>query len=183
MEKKVLTEIAIYYGEVKRPKGHEVNNHEIKADILEAQLQNKLVSDSPFSYRFFDYKLNYSPNMGYVNEHICEYMNVKHSITLQPELSFGNILQYREQSFSRRCLEMNDLKNEPTHTMVYGVDIQPESAQVVIEYDDNKAKDKTWFYELKTNEYIVFPTSCRYFLAGNTSKEPNFFLTTTFKEI
>ena len=34
MEKKVLTEIAIYYGEVKRPKGHEVNNHEIKADIF-----------------------------------------------------------------------------------------------------------------------------------------------------
>ena len=183
MKKKVLTEVALFTGTVKRPKGYEQNNAQIKADILEAQLQHNTVTDSPTSYRFFDYKLKYSKDMGYIHEWVKEYAEVKHNLVLVEELSFGNIIQYAEQSFSRKVLEENDLKNEPDYVMVYAVDVYPDSAQVVIEYDNNKRRDKTWFQPLNTGDFALFPTNQRFFLAGNETKHPNTFLITTFKEV
>ena len=67
--------------------------------------------------------------------------------------------------------------------MVYAVDVLPDSAQVVIEYDNNKHKDKTWFQPLNTGDFVLFPTTQRFFIAGNESKHANIFLITTFKEV
>ena len=52
MKKKVLTEVALFTDTVKRPKGYEQNNAQIKADILEAQLQHNTVADTPTSIDF-----------------------------------------------------------------------------------------------------------------------------------
>ena len=43
--------------------------------------------------------------------------------------------------------------------MVYAVDVYPDSAQVVIEYDNNKRRDKTWFQPLNTGDFALFPTN------------------------
>lgn len=185
MEKKVLSEVAVYYGEVKRPKGYEINRPEIKANILQAQLQNKTVSDSEFSYRFFDYSLKdlFSKPMGHVHEYMQEYFKLKHGRTLLPVLSFGNILQHREQSFSRKCLDETCLKNEPDYIMIYGVDVSKDSTNVVIEYDDNRRNDKTWHVPLNNNGFVMFPTTQRFFITGNVYHSPNVFLLTTFEYV
>ena len=53
--------------------------------------------------------------------------------------------------------------NEPDYVMVYAVDVYPDSAQVVIEYDNNKRRDKTWFQPLNTGDFALFPTNQRFF--------------------
>ena len=60
MQKKVLSEIALYYGDVTMPKGFEINQNQLQKDILNSQINNK---DFPYS-REWD-KLN-----TYLREHI-----------------------------------------------------------------------------------------------------------------
>ena len=40
MEKKVLAEIALYYGDVAMPKGFEINRDKLQSDILKSQINN-----------------------------------------------------------------------------------------------------------------------------------------------
>lgn len=181
MKKKVLSEIALYTGEVKRPKGYEVNRSQIKADIFQARLENKTVSDNPFDYRFFDYDLKYSKEMGYVIENIQEYYKLNFNRSLEVVSTFGNILEYREQSFSRMCVDVPEKNQYPDLVMVYGVSVNKESTSVVIEYDDNKYKNQTWFKPIEDNEFAMFPSSQKFFITGNTAHEPNVFLIVTFK--
>ena len=181
ISKQVLSEIALYYGSIDRPKGYEVNRQQIKADILEAQLAHKTESDSPYSYRFFDYKLNYSKDMGYVHEYVSEYFNLNYGLPIVPTLSVGNVLEYREQSFSRKLVEQDHLRESADFVMIYGVDVTKNSTNIVIEYDNNRRVDKTWHAPLNNNDFVMFPSSQRFFITGNTSHSPNVFLLTTFE--
>ena len=108
MEKKVLSEIALYSGKIKRPKGYEINRSKIKADILEAKLQNKSISDNPFDFRFFDYEARYSKELGYVIENTVEYARLNFQLNLEPVLTFANVLEHKEQSFSRLILSISN---------------------------------------------------------------------------
>jgi len=45
MEKKVLSEIALYYGDVSMPKGFEIDRNKIQEDILKSHIK-----DSKFPY-------------------------------------------------------------------------------------------------------------------------------------
>ena len=41
MQKKVLSEIALYYGDVAMPKGFEIDRDKLQSDILKSQINNK----------------------------------------------------------------------------------------------------------------------------------------------
>ena len=42
MQKKVLTEQALYYGDVAMPKGWDIDRDKLSGDILQSQIQNKI---------------------------------------------------------------------------------------------------------------------------------------------
>ena len=67
MEKKVLSEIGLYYGDVAMPKGFEIDRNKLQEDILESQINNK-----DFLYSRPSYMLN-----TYMREHI----NVEYGFT------------------------------------------------------------------------------------------------------
>ena len=183
MEKKVLSEIALYSGKIKRPKGYEINRSKIKADILEAKLQNKSISDNPFDFRFFDYEARYSKELGYVIENTVEYARLNFQLNLEPVLTFANVLEHKEQSFSRLILDRPEKQEFADFVLVYGVDVYPESTQVVVEYDNNKYLNNAWFAPIENDHYVMFPTSQKFFITRNTSHNPNVFLIITFKKI
>ena len=56
MFKKVLTEIPLFHGEVKMPKGFEIDRSKLKADILSSYNLNNSVSNNPYDYKILDYE-------------------------------------------------------------------------------------------------------------------------------
>ena len=44
MQKKVLSEIDLYYGEIKMPKGFEINRNQIRNDIIESYIKKKRIN-------------------------------------------------------------------------------------------------------------------------------------------
>ena len=68
MQKKVLSEIALYYGEVSMPKGFEIQRDVLTLDIFVSHVKNS--------------KFEFSKVWDMLNTYVKDYVNVKHKISL-----------------------------------------------------------------------------------------------------
>ena len=169
MEKKVLSEIALYYGDISMPKGFEIDRNKIQEDILKSQINNK---EFPFS-REWD-KLN-----TYLREHI----QLEYEVNLVNKKTMGTAYKPNEHSVSYLQVDPVDLRNSPDFVMLYGVYVAKDSCSVVINYDDNRRKGRTWTIPLINNKFIMFPSAQRYYITSNASEQLNFILTITYEFI
>ena len=165
MEKKVLSEIALYYGDVSMPKGFEIDRNKIQEDILKSQINNK---EFPYS-REWD-KLN-----TYMREHI----NVEYGFTLVNKKTWENIYKPKEISFPLLNIDPVDLKNAPDYTLLYGVNVK--DCSVRIHYDDNRRAGRSWDIPLTNNKFIMFPSTQMYYITNNQKDSLNFILTVTYE--
>ena len=163
MQKKVLSEIALYYGDVAMPKGFEIDRDKLQSDILKSQINNK---DFPYS-REWD-KLN-----TYLREHI----NVEYGFQLVNKATWGNVYKPKEISIPLLNIDPVDLRNSPDYTLLYGVNVK--DCSVRIHYDDNRRKGRSWDIPLTNNQFIMFPSTNMYYLTNNQKDSLNFILTIT----
>ena len=56
MQKKVLSEIDLYYGEINTPQGFEIKRNVIRNSILESFIQEKRISNNIKDYAYSDFK-------------------------------------------------------------------------------------------------------------------------------
>ena len=76
-----------------------------------------------------------------------------------------------------------DLRNSPDYTLIYGLDIEPDSCECIIEYDDNRRKNRTWHVPIKNNKFIMFPATQRYMITENKSDKLNTILVINYEYI
>jgi len=181
MQKKVLSEIVIYSGEVKMPEGFEISRKKLCADILDSPAQWANVnSQKNIYYKNKDCKIPFSRSLDILNTYLRENFNLKYKIKISEHSSFGNVYQPQEQSFLRHQVNPLDLKNSPDLTMIYGVNIAQNSCDLAIEYKDNKRSELSCHIPLENNNFIVFPSIQKYMITTNQSNQINCILTTTF---
>ena len=169
MDKKVLSQIDLYFGQVEMPKGFEINRETLSADILSSTIYN----------REFPFSKSWDMLQTYLREHI----NLEHELTLVHKKTIGNIYKPRQYSNSLLQVDPVDLRNSPDYVMLYGVNVGKDSCKVFIEYDDNRRKGRSWEIPLNNNDFIMFPSTQRYHITANTSEQLNFILTTTYEFI
>ena len=167
MQKKVLSEIALYYGDVSMPKGFEINKDKLFKDILQSQIQNK---DFPFS-RTWDM----------LNTYIREHINLEYKMQLINKETWGNVYKPQEVTIPLLNIDPVDLKNSPDYTLLYGVKVK--NCFVRIHYEDNRRKGRSWDIELKNNMFIMFPSTCMYYLTNTQKDSLNFVQTITYEFI
>ena len=167
MQKKVLSEIALYYGDVAMPKGFEIDRDKLQSDILSSQIKD---SQFPFS-REWD-KLN-----TYMREHIA----VEHGFTLVNKETWGNMYKPKEISIPLLNIDPVDLRNSPDYTFLYGVNVK--DCNVRIHYDQNRRAGRSWDIPLANNDFIMFPSTQMYYITNNQTDCLNFILTTTYEFI
>ena len=167
MQKKVLSEIDLYYGDVAMPKGFEIDRDKLQSDILKSQLNNK---EFPFS-REWD-KLN-----TYLREHI----NVEYGFTIINKETWGNIYRPKEISIPLLNIDPIDLRNSPDYILLYGVNVK--DCSVRIHYDDNRRAGRSCHIPLKNNQFIMFPSMQMYYITNNQKDSLNSILTITHESI
>ena len=167
MQKKVLSEIALYYGDVAMPKGFEIDRDKLQSDILKSQINNK---DFPYS-REWD-KLN-----TYLREHI----NVEYGFQLVNKETWGNVYKPKEISIPLLNIDPVDLRNSPDYILLYGVNVK--DCSVRIHYDDNRRAGRSWDIPLKNNQFIIFPSMQMYYITNNQKDSLNSILTITHEFI
>jgi hypothetical protein len=168
MQKKVLTEQALYYGDISMPKGFEINHNELKSDILESLIKNE--------------KFIFNKSWDLLNTYIKDFFNVKHKKGLINKETWGNVYAAKKTTEPLKEIDPVDLKNSADFALLYGVEVK--DCFIKIYYDDNRRKGRSWDIELKNNMFIMFPTTNMYIISNkHTDKSLNFIQTITYDYI
>ena len=167
MQKKVLSEIALYYGDVAMPKGFEIDRDKLQSDILSSNINNK--------------KFPYSREWDKLNTYLREHINVEYGFQLVNKETWGNVYKPKEISIPLLNIDPVDLKNSPDYIMLYGVNVK--DCSVRIHYDDNRRAGRSWDIPLKNNQFIMFPSMQMYYITNNQKDSLNSILTITHEFI
>ena len=167
MEKKVLSEQSLIFGNVAMPKGWDIDREKLLKDILQSSFTNK---EFPFSKTW-----------DMLNTYIRDHVNVEYNINLINKNSWGNI--YKPNQISKPLLDVDpvDLRNSPDFTMLYGVNVK--NCWIRIHYDDNRRKGRSWDIELTNNKFIIFPSTNMYYITNEQEDGLNFIQTIVYEHI
>ena len=183
MQKVVLSEVDLYHGEIAMPKGFEIDLDKIRNDIIESYIQQKRISNNHQDYAFDDYVVPFSQPLQWVQDYMRDHWKAEYGRTLIQKNMHGSIMHPKEKSWVRHQVDPVDLRNSADYTFIYGVDVKEGSSDCIIEYDDNRRKNRTWHIPLKNNKFIIFPATNKYAFSPNTSDGLNIILTINYEYI
>ena len=167
MQKKVLSEQSLFYGDIDMPKGFEIDQEKLTNDILQSTFNSK---EFPFS-RTWDM----------LNTYMRDFIGLDYGINLVNKSTWGNIYKPNETTIPLLNIDPVDLRNSPDFTMLYGVKVK--DCFVRIHYEDNRRKGRSWDIELKDNMFIMFPSTNMYYLTNTQKDSLNFVQTITYEYI
>ena len=167
MQRQVLTEQSLFYGDIDMPKGFEIDQEKLTNDILQSTFNTK---EFPFS-RTWDM----------LNTYMRDHIGLEYGINLVNKSTWGNIYKPNETTIPLLNIDPVDLRNSPDFTMLYGVKVK--DCFVRIHYEDNRRKGRSWDVELKNNMFIMFPSTNMYYLTNNQKDSLNFVQTITYEYI
>lgn len=167
MDKKVLSEQALYYGDVKMPKHWQIDRTKLSLDILQSKLTNL--------------QFPFSKTWDKLNTYIRDYISLKHELTLINKETWGDIYKPTEITPPLLHIDPVDLKNSPDFILLYGLKV--EDCVVKIHYEDNRRKGRSWNIPLTNNKFIMFPSTNMYYITNNQKDNLNFIQTITYEYI
>jgi hypothetical protein len=167
MQKKVLSEQALYYGDVAMPKDWDIDRDKLQQDIL-----NSNITDSPFPF---------SRTWDMLNTYIRDHIGVEYGIHLINKKMWGDIYKPQETTIPLLNIDPVDLRNSPDYTLLYGVNVK--DCMVRIHYEDNRRKGRSWDIPLLNNRFIMFPSTNMYYMTNNQHNNLNFVQTITYEYI
>jgi len=83
MDKRVLSQIDLHFGQIEMPKGFEINRETLGADILSSTIYNR---EFPFS-----------KSLDMLQTYLREHINLEYGFTLVQKKTIGNI--YKPQQY------------------------------------------------------------------------------------
>ena len=167
MQKKVLTEQSLFYGDINMPIHWDIDRNDLAHHILHSDLTNE--------------KIQFSRTWDKLNTYIVDFIRLEHGINLVNKETWGNIYKPSETTIPLLNIDPVDLRNSPDFTMLYGVKVK--DCFVRIHYEDNRRKGRSWDIELKNNMFIMFPSTNMYYLTNNQKDSLNFVQTITYEYI
>ena len=167
MQRQVLTEQSLFYGDIDMPKGFEIDQEKLTNDILQSTFNSK---EFPFS-RTWDM----------LNTYMRDFIGLDYGINLVNKSTWGNIYKPNETTIPLLNIDPVDLRNSPDFTMLYGVKVK--DCNVRIHFEDNRRKGRSWDIELKNNMFIMFPSTNMYYITNNQKDSLNFVQTITYEYI
>ena len=167
MQKKVLTEQSLFYGNIDMPIHWDIDRNDLAHHILHSDLTNE--------------KIQFSRTWDKLNNYIIDFIRLEHGINLVNRKTWGNIYKPSETTIPLLNIDPVDLRNSPDFTMLYGVKVK--DCNVRIHFDDNRRKGRSWDIELKNNMFIMFPSTNMYYLTNTQKNNLNFVQTNTYEYI
>ena len=169
MQKKVLSEIALYHGTIDMPKDWDIDREKLAQDIL---TQNISIKNFPFS-RTWDI----------INTYMRDHINLQYVFQLVNKKTWGDIYKPKEKSDPLLQVDPVDLKNSPDYVFLYGVKVAKDSCFVRIYFDQNRRKGRSWDIPINNNSFVMFPSTQLYMISENKSNSLNFIQTITYEFI
>ena len=167
MKKNVLSEQALYHGQINMPNGFEINSLNL----------SKTIFDSLHNQTDFIFNKDWDK----LNIYIIEFLQLNFKLKLINKDTWGSIYMPNEISEPLLDVDPVDLRNSPDFTLLYG--INTKDCHIKIFYDDNRRKGRYWDIELKQNGFVMFPSTCLYNIINKQNNNLNFIQTITYEYV
>ena len=167
MQKKVLSEQSLFYGDINMPKYWDIDRNKLTKDILQS------------TFKLNKFPLSKTWDM--LNTYMIDFIGLDYDIKLINKSTWGNIYKPTETTIPLLHIDPVDLRNSPDFTMLYGVKVK--DCNVRIHFDDNRRKGRSWDIELKNNMFIMFPSTNMYYITNTQKDSLNFIQTITYEYI
>jgi hypothetical protein len=125
MQRQVLTEQSLFYGDIDMPKGFEIDQEKLTNDILQSTFNSK---DFPFS-RTWDM----------LNTYMRDHVGLEYNVNLVNKETWGNIYKPNETTIPLLNIDPVDLRNSPDFTLLYGVKVKDCFVIYIMKITDVKA--------------------------------------------
>tara|TARA_R100000426_G_scaffold60035_1_gene42391 strand:+ start:765 stop:1319 length:555 start_codon:yes stop_codon:yes gene_type:complete len=180
MNKEILSQTDIYFGEINMPKHFDINRDQLKSSLLESVLKDQQFFNDFVDRNFNDFKLNDCPAFFSLNTYFIESMFLKHKLAIRNNFKFGSLFAKNQSSLTKNTVNKMNLLNSPDYTFIYGVDVSKNSQDLVILYNDKRAHNLCNVRNLNNNQFIMFPSFLKYYFSPNESENINTYLVTTY---
>jgi len=164
MQKKVLTEQALFYGDVSMPKGFEINNDELCLKAFEGYITGK--------------EFIHSKEWEKLNIYIIENIFLKYKLAINHKDRYNQIYLPNEITEPQLNIDYTNLSKSADWILLYGVRVK--DCNVTILYDNNRQKNLKWNIPLTNNKFIMFPASNYYFITNTQKADLNFIQFNTY---
>jgi len=165
MRKTILSEQALYYGDVEMPKGFEINPLNLTNNFFDSLYRKK--------------SFLLSKDWEKLNVYIKDFVNLNYNLPLVNKDTWSNIFLPNERTESMMNVDPVDLKNSPDFTLLYG--INTVDCEIKILYDDNRRKGRSWTIPLTQNKFVMFPSTNMYSIINKQKESLNFIQTITYE--
>ena len=167
IKKQIITETSLYYGELKMPEGFEIDRDQLLLHQVYSEIKDKdFLICRPFDM---------------LNSYIIEHMYVEYNIELQNRKTWGTEYKPLEKSKMLNHIDYYDLINSTDFVLLYGV--RTKECNVTIIYNNNKNLNQEYNIILNSNEYVMFPACCSYYIDNKQKEKSNFIHTINYKQI
>ena len=173
MKKILLKNESVYTDTVKHVK---IDRVFLKEDLLFSSL---IIQDrvDPRSLRpgYHDFKIKGSQALTWLMDYVRDHFRLQTNNMLLTHTMWGNLLLPREHTIKRNhALD----KDPPDYIMLYGIDVEKGSSDLIIEYDrEVNYKNNLIRLPLNDNVFHLFPASLNYYISMNKGNQINCFLT------
>ena len=167
INKKTLSEQALYFGEVKMPKGFEIERDQLVKEILTSDY-----------YQNVNYHI--SKPWDKLVTYVREFLTYDQKFSIIDIGSYGSFFERNENSNMRLETDPMDLMHAPDFVLLYGVEIDPNTCSVDIHYDNNRVKGLVETVRLENNWFIMFPAHLKYTIFNEGNSYLNFIQTIKF---
>ena len=186
MEKEILSQINLYYGQVKMPKGFEIDSKSLSDNILQNGIKNlfykilksdyKYPSNNVLQSSFKKTEFLFSKAWDMLCTYIIEYMQVDNKIIIEKRDTWGDMYAPDEKSEI-----LHDIKNHSNYVLLYGVKV--DNCLVKLFFKDSEDKERIWNIPLINNKFIMFPSNVKYQIINNQTNNFNIIQTITYDSI
>ena len=176
--------------DVKKDKEAEIkilreNNRKMKLEIIELKQELNSKEKAKLNAYYLPYPRYASGHnraIDMLNRFVIEHLNMYFKITLRPVDTWGNVYFPNEYYNEIKHIDPLNLRETPDFVLLYGVDIKDRQSKITFKYDDNRRVSREYWLPLKTNQFILFPSTTSYFISKNKSDDINTVLTITYAD-
>lgn len=174
MLKKVLSQLVSYCDIVECD--HDPS--ELLFNIYESYLKKEFLNKE-----HSDYLVHNCRALELVTLEILNKYKTKTSQSIIPTKRFGNLFLPGESGITRNYLDRADLRNSDDYVVIYAVDVEENSCDIRVEYDNGRRPQNVWNYPVKNKIFWIIPTTTNITITKNKGNQINCFFTTTMQYV
>jgi len=108
-------------------------------------------------------------------------MRATYGIQIVKQEYSGDIYEPNKLTLPLLDIDPMNLAHSPDFTMLFGA--KAKDCIVRIFYTRNRKKELFWDHEIKTNSFVMFPSTCRYIISNNQIEELNIIQKVTYEHV